>query len=138
MQCSNKITPKIKCDILGGFMKPAIVALGSDLIFAVRIGDAARRAGYQFANTVTVEDVMEAAERLLPEWVVIDLAFDPRLDAISALKANSVLRHLKTIGYLPHVDFALRDRAESAGFDHVFARSKFVTEFPRLLSCATA
>jgi hypothetical protein len=119
-------------------MQPAIVAAGVDLIFAVRIEEAAKRAGYAFHAAHSAAAAVEAAHRVLPEWIVVDLAWDPGLTVINALKADPSLASLRTLGYVPHVDVDLRRRAELAGFDLVLPRSKFVTEFPRMLSCATA
>jgi CheY-like chemotaxis protein len=99
-----------------------ILAVAGDLIFTVKIQDAAKRAG---ASAVFVSNQMRAMERMgdgdPPALVILDLDFsqaDP-IALIPLIRAKAI----PAIGYLSHVHVELKRKAEEAGCSQVIARS---------------
>jgi CheY-like chemotaxis protein len=99
-----------------------ILAVASDLMFTVKIQDAAKRAG---ASSVFVSNQMRALERMAggdpPTLVILDLDFsqaDP-IALIPLIRAKDI----PAIGYLSHVHLDLKRKAEEAGCSQVIARS---------------
>jgi CheY-like chemotaxis protein len=112
---------------------PWILAVVSDLMFTVKIQDAAKRAG---ARSVFVGNQMRAIERLAegPALVILDLDFsqaDP-IALIPLIRAKGI----PTLGYLSHVHVELRRKAEEAGCGQVIARSAIAQKLPELIAAS--
>jgi CheY-like chemotaxis protein len=114
---------------------PWILAVVSDLMFTVKIQDAAKRAG---ALTTFVASHSRALEKLKdnPALVILDLNFDlaDPISLIAPIKAAGV----PTLGYLSHVQTELKRKADSAGCDSVVARSTFSQKLPELIAKSLA
>lgn len=111
-----------------------IVAVVSDLMFTVKINDAARKAGFQVDFVKSEQDLLEkAGER--PSAIVLDLNYDSvsPLKLISKLKGNSQFKGISLIGYLSHVQGELKKQAHDAGCDIVMTRSAFSQNLPQIL-----
>lgn len=101
-----------------------VLAIVSDLFFAVKIGDAAKRAGLSIKFTSDPVLAIEKA-RESPSVIVIDLNNDRAqpVDLVRTLKAAPETRDIPLVGYLSHVHVDLKVKAEEAGCDRVLARS---------------
>lgn len=108
-----------------------IVAIVTDLMMGVRIEEAAKTVG---AGVETVGSLEEGAERLRSrtvDVVVVDLAMEGlNLESTVSLGRAAGAR---VVGFYPHVDAALRRAAKGAGVEHVYPRSRFLRDLPRIL-----
>ncbi|MBV8865848.1 MAG: hypothetical protein JO210_10685 [Acidobacteriaceae bacterium] len=114
--------------------KKAIAVL-NDLMFTVKIQEAAKRARL---DLVFVKSQGEALERARedPALIIVDLnhtGAEP-LQLISTLKGSAETSGIPLIGYVSHVQVDLRQAAQEAGCDVVVARSAFVQNLPELLT----
>jgi len=112
-----------------------VVAVVSDLMFTVKIQDAAKRLGL---DTVFVqsqrEALLKAGEK--PVVIILDLnhsAADP-LNTIARLKADADTSSVPLVAYVSHVQVDLKRAAEEQGCDVVLARSAFSQNLPAVLS----
>jgi CheY-like chemotaxis protein len=111
-----------------------IVAVLSDLMFTVKIQEAAKRVGLEAVFVKTADDALQKA-REQPVVVILDLnaaGIEP-LDVIEKLKAGSDTNKINLIGYLSHVQADLKLAAQEKGCDVVIARSAFSHNLPALL-----
>ena len=107
-----------------------ILAVMDDLIFGVKIQEAARRAGQPMEFVATAELALAKAVRP-GNRVIVDLNLRgvDTVDLIRRLKAAGV----PVVAYVAHVQVDLRRAAERAGADQVLARSSFVTKIDQLV-----
>jgi CheY-like chemotaxis protein len=111
-----------------------LVAAVSDLMFTVKINDAAKKVGIHVDFVKSDEDVLEkAAER--PTAIILDLNNRDvnTLELIQKLKASSELKNISLIGYLSHVQGDLKKEAHDAGCDIVMTRSAFSQNLQQIL-----
>jgi CheY-like chemotaxis protein len=108
-----------------------------DLFFATRI--AAVAAGEGVAVVPVSPDSAAATLREHPvSLVILDLsAGGGALDLARALRGDPATAALPIVGFYPHVDRDLRDRALAAGVDPVLPRSAFTLRLAALLRGAT-
>jgi CheY-like chemotaxis protein len=112
-----------------------LVAAISDLMFTVKIQEAAKRAGMETVFVKTEEAALRAAATQ-PALIIVDLndrAFQP-LELVSALKSDPNLSGIPVVGFISHVQVEVRREAEQRGCDKVFARSAFSQHLPALLA----
>ncbi len=111
-----------------------ILAVLSDLMFRVKIEEAAKRAGLQTAFVQTQADALTQA-RELPAVIILDLncASTEPLDTIRKLKASDETSGIDLVGYVSHVQVDLKQAAQTAGCDVVVARSAFSQNLPTIL-----
>jgi PleD family two-component response regulator len=115
--------------------KKKILAVVDDLLFTVKISDAAKRAGLEAEFVKSEKDVIEKATHEDPLLIILDLnnnSVQP-LELISKLKGDHDLRHISLIGYLSHVQGELKQKAQEAGANIVMARSAFSQNLPQIL-----
>jgi PleD family two-component response regulator len=115
--------------------KKKILAVVDDLLFTVKISDAAKRAGLDAEFVKSEKDVLEKAAHEKPLLIILDLnnnSVQP-LELISKLKNDGDLRHISLIGYLSHVQGELKQKAQEAGANIVMARSAFSQNLPQIL-----
>ncbi len=115
--------------------KKKILAVVDDLLFTVKISDAAKRAGLDAEFVKSEKDVMEKASEEKPLLIILDLnnsSVQP-LELIAKLKGDGDLRHISLIGYLSHVQGELKQKAQEAGANIVMARSAFSQNLPQIL-----
>ena len=115
-----------------------ILAVMADLMFSVKILDAAKKLGRP------VEFVADHAafQRKLHEHSPADIAVvifdlnhlpaDP-ISLIRQMKADPAWMHTRTVGFVSHVQVEVRKAAEQAGCDKTFARSAFSQHLPEIL-----
>jgi CheY-like chemotaxis protein len=114
--------------------KKKIVAILSDLMFTVKIQEAAKRAGLDVVFVKTKEDALAKA-RENPAVIILDLnttALDA-LEVISNLKGDSETSKISLVGYVSHVQGDLKQAAHDKGCDTVIARSAFSQNLPTIL-----
>ncbi|MGD0436405.1 MAG: response regulator, partial [Bryobacteraceae bacterium] len=107
--------------------KKKILAVVDDLLFTVKISDAAKRVGLDVEFLKSERDVLDKATHEKPLLIILDLnngSVDP-LDLIVKLKGNGDLKQISLIGYLSHVQGELKQKAHDAGANIVMARSAF-------------
>ncbi len=115
--------------------KKKILAVVEDLLFTVKISDAAKRAGLDVEFVKSERDVMEKASSEKPLLIILDLNFSAvqPLKLITKLKGNGEMKQISLIGYLSHVQGELKQQAQEAGANIVMARSAFSQNLPQIL-----
>jgi CheY-like chemotaxis protein len=111
-----------------------LVAVLSDLMFTVKIQEAAKRAGIEPVFVKTETDALQRAEQE-PAVIVIDLNYagaDP-LDLIGKLKTNPQTSKVPLLAYVSHIQGDLKQAAQERGCDLVMARSAFSQNLPAIL-----
>ena len=114
--------------------KKKIVAVLSDLMFIVKIQEAAKRAGLEVVFVKSLETAIAQAKDN-PAVMIVDLnttALDA-LEFISTLKNNSETSKVSLLGYVSHVQGDLKQAAQEKGCDTVIARSAFSQNLPAIL-----
>ena len=103
-----------------------ILAVMSDLIFQVKIMDAAKRLSREVRFVTDLPDLPAGTD-----LVLFDMGYQParQLERIARAKA----RGIRTVAFISHVQTDLRRQTEEAGCDAVVARSAFVQKLPELL-----
>lgn len=111
-----------------------ILALVGDLMFTVKITEAAKRNGMQVEYVKTDEDFAERVKEK-PRLVIVDLNIHTAqpVELIQALKANPETKNVSVLGYVSHIQGDLKLKAQEAGADLVLARSAFTQNLPQLL-----
>ena len=108
-----------------------VLAVLEDLLFTVKIGDAAKRNGLQTQFVKTEADTIAAlAEQ--PMLVIIDLNVNS-VDPITLIPKIKQQGRIPIIAFVSHVQGELKQRAHEAGADMVMARSAFSTNLPQIL-----
>jgi CheY-like chemotaxis protein len=111
-----------------------IVAILSDLMFTVKIQEAAKRTGLDVVFVKSEEDALKHA-RENPAVIIVDLnttALDS-LDLIEKLKADGETSKINVLGYVSHVQADLKAAAQQKGCDTVIARSAFSQNLSSIL-----
>ena len=107
--------------------KKKILAVVEDLMFTVKIADAAKRAGLEVEFLKSERDVIDKATHEKPLLIILDLNFNAvePLNLISKIKNDGEMKQISVIGYLSHVQGELKQQAQDAGANMVMARSAF-------------
>jgi PleD family two-component response regulator len=115
--------------------KKKILAVVEDLMFTVKISDAAKRAGLEVEFLKSERDVIEKATEEKPLLIILDLNFSAvqPLKLISKMKSNGEMKQISVIGYLSHVQGELKQQAQEAGANIVMARSAFSQNLQQIL-----
>ena len=111
-----------------------LVAVVSDLMFTVKIQDAAKRAGFEAVFVQSEQDALAQA-RQDPAVMILDLnnaAIDP-LALVSKLKSDEATKAIRLLGYVSHVQTDLKRTAQEKGCDRVIARSVLSQNLPAIL-----
>lgn len=111
-----------------------ILAMGSNMKYAVKIREAASKFG---ATTILVdssEEMVTKIRQVHPSLLIFDLTalLDGWQEAVSAAKSENV----PIIAFGPHDNETATEEAVRAGIDQVYANSKFTLELPTLLENA--
>lgn len=115
--------------------KKKILAAVEDLLFTVKINDAAKRAGLEVEFVKSERDAIDKATHEKPLLMILDLNFNgvQPLKLISKLKGNADTKPISIIGYLSHVQGELKQQAQEAGANIVMARSAFSQNLQQIL-----
>jgi CheY-like chemotaxis protein len=111
-----------------------IVAVLSDLMFTVKIQDAAKRADLDIVFVKTMENALAQAQQQ-PAAFLLDLndAGARTLELIASLKSNPETNGIKLIGFVSHVQADVIQAAREKGCDTVMARSAFSQNLTAIL-----
>ncbi len=111
-----------------------VVAVLDDLMFTVKINEAAKQAGLDVVFVKTEEAALAQA-RQNPALVILDLncAGSNPLGIADTMKSTPELKGISVIAYLSHVQAELKQKAQETGVDMVMARSAFSTNLPQIL-----
>ena len=115
--------------------KKKILAVVDDLLFTVKISDAAKRVGLDAEFLKSEKDVVERATQEKPLLIILDLnanSVQP-LKLIEKLKGNGDLKQISLIAFLSHVQGELKQKAQEAGANMVMARSAFSQNLQQIL-----
>ena len=115
--------------------KKKILAVVEDLMFTVKISDAAKRAGLEVEFVKSDRDVIVKATQEKALLIILDLNFNAvqPLKLISTMKSDGEMKQISVIGYLSHVQGELKQQAQEAGANIVMARSAFSQNLQQLL-----
>lgn len=114
--------------------KKKVLAVVEDLLFTVKISDAAKRAGLEVEFLKSEKDVLEKAEEK-PLLIIMDLncACVQPIRLISKLKTTPETKGISLIGFLSHIQGELKQKAQEAGANIVMARSAFSQNLQQIL-----
>jgi len=114
--------------------KKKVVAVLSDLMFTVKIQEAAKRAGLDAVFVKSGDEALEQAKHF-PAVMILDLnnTSADALDVITRLKDNAQTSKISLLGYVSHVQADLKQAAQERGCDMVIARSAFSQNLPTIL-----
>jgi CheY-like chemotaxis protein len=115
-----------------------VVAVLSDLMFTVKIQDAAKRAGLDVVFVKSLENALAQAQQC-PAAILIDLndnAAKP-LELIASLKGGEQTSTIPLTGFVSHVQAELIQSAREKGCDTVMARSAFSQNLPAIFRSLT-
>jgi CheY-like chemotaxis protein len=116
-----------------------VICVIDDLMASINISSLAKGiGGIDVYFERAPEKVLGSIRDKSPSLVVFDLnsrKMNP-LAAIAALKADPDLKHIRTIGFVSHVDSATIGAARQAGIDQVLARSAFFSQLRQILTAA--
>ena len=116
-----------------------MLALTGDLLFGSRVQGALTLAGHDvelIADEPRLRDRLVDPARPEADVLVVDLT-DGDLDGaaiVQSLSGGGELKRTRTLGFYSHVDAAVRERAERAGFDLVVPRSRMAREGVELVA----
>lgn len=114
--------------------RPPVLALVTDLFFSTRIADVVRLQGGDPVIAGTAPQFGMALERW-PVLILVDVHALPAEQWHPEVRRAKVLPQSRAIpiyGFGSHVDTETLKAARQAGCDHVWARSRFIDELPRL------
>jgi CheY-like chemotaxis protein len=114
--------------------KKKILAAIGDLLFTIKVRDTAKKMGLDVEFVKSDKDLLEQAKNK-PMLIILDLSFAAiqPLKTIVKLKGNAETKPLSLIGFLPHVEGELKQKAHETGCDMVMARSAFSQNLPQIL-----
>jgi 3-keto-L-gulonate-6-phosphate decarboxylase len=107
-----------------------VLAVVSDLLMEVRIEATAQLQGVT-VKTVSAEDAGTQVADSTYRLVIADLAVVRDLDSLVAAARRA---GVTVVAYYPHVDDELRKAAKRAGIEHVYPRSRFLRDLPKILA----
>src|ERR1700751_648223 len=98
--------------------KKKVVAVLSDLMFTVKIQEAAKCAGLDAVFVKSSDQAIEQAKSL-PAVMILDLnnTSTDALDLIANLKADAETSKISLLGYVSHVQADLKQAAQERGCD---------------------
>jgi CheY-like chemotaxis protein len=111
-----------------------IVAVLSDLMFTVKIQEAAKRAGIEATFVKDSSTALQKAKEQ-PALIILDLNASniAPLELIQHLKGDPETTGIPLVGYVSHVQADLKAAAQQQGCDVVIARSAFSQNLADLL-----
>ena len=115
-----------------------IVCAVDDLMFSVKISTAAKSLGVETYFERSADTLLKTVRDKAPSLVIFDLnstRMKP-MEAIAAMKADTDLKEIRTLGYVSHVDAKTIEMARQAGIDQVLARSAFADRLGDILTSA--
>ena len=115
--------------------KKKVLAVVEDLLFTVKINEAAKRVGLNVEFVKSEPDVLQKAQEERPLLIIMDLncaCVDP-VPLISQLKSSPETKSISVIGFLSHIQGELKQKAQEAGANMVMARSAFSQNLQQIM-----
>ncbi len=111
-----------------------VLAVVDDLMFTVKINDAAKRNGLEAVFLKSAEDVVAQAKEK-PLMLIVDLNSNSvdTVELIHTLRTNEETRRVNILGFLSHLHGELKQKAQEAGATLVMTRSAFSTNLLQIL-----
>jgi CheY-like chemotaxis protein len=112
-----------------------ILAVMTDLFFMIQINDAAKKLGMKAEMVQDSTKVLDRIREARPALIIFDLncaAADP-IGAIQQIANDPEMSGIPTVGFVSHVQTALKLTAEQNGCGLVLARSAFAQNLPEIL-----
>ncbi|HEY3937222.1 MAG TPA: response regulator [Bryobacteraceae bacterium] len=110
-----------------------VIALLNDLMFTVKIQEAAKRAGLEAVFVTTQQDALVRAGQGAAALILdLNYAAAEPLELIGKLKNDEQTKDIALVGYVSHVQVDLRQAAQEKGCDTVLARSAFSQNLPAI------
>ena len=115
-----------------------ILAIVTDLFFAVKVSDGANRAGREVKFAQSLEQAMELARALKPVMIVADLHCREVdcLELARQIGNDQELSGIAILGFHSHVQEQIKRDALAAGFGKVVARSTLSDKTSELLGAS--
>ena len=113
-----------------------ILAVLDDLMFTSKIKTAATQLGVPVTFARSSAAALAEMRKSTPSLVIFDLN-NPRTDplgTVGAMKGDTSLASIPTLGFASHVQTDLIAAAREAGVDEVLARSAFTTQIGEILT----
>jgi PleD family two-component response regulator len=112
-----------------------VLAAVDDLLFSSKIRTTAKLAGIDLTFARTPAEILDQARALRPALVIFDLnsAKTNPLETVAAMKGDTELASIRTLGFVSHVQTGLIDAARGVGIDEVMARSAFAGQLVDIL-----
>jgi len=112
-----------------------ILAAVDDLLFSSKIRTTAKLTGVDLLFARTPEEILSQARALRPDLVIFDLdsAKAAPVETVAAMKRDTQLASIRTLGFVSHVHAELIQSARAAGIDEVMARSAFAGRLADIL-----
>ena len=111
-----------------------VVAVVPDLLFLTRIAGTARAAGIELIPVAAGDAAAARCAAEPPDLIVLDLTGPGALPLAAALRDDPRTAAVPVVGFYPHVDQELRERAVAAGVGRALPRSAFVRGLAAILS----
>lgn len=112
-----------------------IVAVVDDMFFAAKIRGTAEALGVCVKFARSIDAALELARSLPASLIIADLhaqGCDP-FELAGRLKTDEQLKLIQLLGFFSHVQTALKQRAEEAGYDRIVPRSFFSSNLSKIL-----
>lgn len=113
-----------------------MLAAVEDLLFRSKISGTAEELGVEAAFPRNSKRLLETLREDPPDLLVLDLnsqRFEP-LELLREVRSEGAIQHVRTVGFLSHVQTDLALAAREAGCDRVIARSAFTRDLPKILA----
>ena len=112
---------------------PKIIAAVNDLFFASKIAETAR---HNRSEIIFVKNESELFDYISKETelIIFDLS-NKNLDlkVVKEIRSNKSLSKVSIVGFIPHANAELKNRALEMGFDKVYARSEFSKKLAEII-----
>jgi CheY-like chemotaxis protein len=112
-----------------------ILAVMTDLFFMIQINDAAKKLGLSVEMVQDGSRAIDKIREAKPALIIFDLncaAADP-IGTIQQIASDPEMSGIPTVGFVSHVQTALKLKAEQSGCGLVLARSAFAQNLPEIL-----
>lgn len=113
-----------------------VYGLVSNLLFASKIAQSAKHSHLSIHNFDKAAPLLEHAKKRRPSLVVIDWdgCEAEGFNLLKQFRENVDLKGVPVVGYVSHTKTALKDEAQRAGCQRVYAKSEFTRILDDLLA----
>ena len=115
-----------------------VLCLVDDLLFSIKSSTAAKALAAPVFFERFPDTALDRVREKQPALVIFDLnsAKMRPLEIIAQMKADPVLKAIRTLGYVSHVQTDVIAAARAAGIDEVMARSAFSDRLGQILTAS--